>query len=895
MNSASAATANQPEALLGPAAVEQSIPERFAQIVAWHGDRIAVSADSTEWTYAELDQRSNALARQILERSRDRSEPVVLLMEHGARLIAAILGALKAGKIYLALDPSHSIERLSAMLADSHARLLIADQMNAVLANSLATGQLSILPFDDDFTTSWTRTNFSAVSPEAGAWLMYTSGSTGPPKGVWQNHRGIVHDADVYRELIQLTPADRLSLLTSCSLPASSTALFAALLNGAMLCPFHARSQGIERLAIWLREQSITIYHSVPTIFRQLARAKSDNGVFANLRLIRLGGEPVFRGDVEVFRQRCPDHCRLMNALSSTETGLICAAVIDKHTALPGGRVPVGRAVGDVKVFLVNEQSQPVENGCKGRIAVRSAYLRQGYWLCPDATAEKFRIDPHVPDTRIFTTNDLGRFLRDGNLEHLGRVDEVVKIRGLRVDLLEIEAALRATDLFEETAVTALEDVSNGWRLVAFVVPRPQTDSSSHAWRHAVEQLLPKPSRLLVLQELPRLASGKIDRVTLARKAADLMQLGNSKADPDDALELQLVRIWEKILAIEAVATMDDFFALGGDSLAAATMLAAVEKFCGVDLPASSLLEATTVQKLADLIRSGGLGETDLRLVALRLRGNKPPLYCVPAAGGDALQFCLLARYLTEDQPIFAFQPRGLDGRSPYLPSVEEMAKSYIDALRVHQPSGPYYLCGGSFGGIVAFEMARDLSARGEEVRFLGLFDSYGGEYPKHRKSLALRKRLKLVLLRFLPHAWYINPWYITFTLAWLKSGLKEQMRRWFVHRMIALDKLMKFRALRCPFNLRSLYIREVCSAARRRYKLMPFPGRIDLFRAEHQPPSDLFEEDPLLGWSGMAAGGIEVHQFPGDHTMYLREPVTAAVVAAQLGACLEQASGKGR
>jgi thioesterase domain-containing protein len=188
--------------------------------------------------------------------------------------------------------------------------------------------------------------------------------------------------------------------------------------------------------------------------------------------------------------------------------------------------------------------------------------------------------------------------------------------------------------------------------------------------------------------------------------------------------------------------------------------------------------------------------------------------------------------------------------------------------------------------------MARCLVTEGEEVRFLGLLDSYVGDYPKHRKSLALRKRLKLVLLRFVPRT---CGFYITFTLPWIKSALKEQMKRWLVRRMIALDQLMKFRALRCPFNLRIFCIQEVNFAARRRYKLIPFSGKIDLFRAEYQARRDVFEEDPLLGWSGMAAGGIEVHQFLGDHRTYLREPMIAAAVASQLEACLEQASRRGR
>jgi amino acid adenylation domain-containing protein len=881
---------DRPKSFASPAEVEQSISKRFAEIAARHANRTAVSAGSTEWSYAELDQRSNALAIQILERSGGNSESVALLMEHDAPLIAAILAVLKAGKIYLALDPNDSKDRLAAILADSEPWVLITDQKNSSLAGSLVAGQLSILSVADDFTAPSTHTNFPEVPGEAGAWLMYTSGTTGVPKGVWQDHNGIVHDTDVYSELIQLTPEDRLSLLTSCGFAASSAAIFAALLNGATLCPFYVRSQGVERLAVWLRERGITIYHSVPTVFRQLARVSADNGIFGGLRLVRLGGEPVLGHDVEVFRQRFPEDCRLMNVLASTETGFISASIIERHTVLPEGRVSVGRAVGDVEILLVDDQGRKVENGCDGRIAVRSAYLRQGFWRRPDETREKFRVDPGAPHTRIFVTNDLGRFLPDGTLEHLGRADRVIKIRGLRVDLEEVEATLRAANLFEEAAVTTFEHITDGPQVAICVVPRSKMGCSSHACRQVVQQLFPLPSRLMIVEELPRLASGKIDRVNLSKKASETFaDKTRPRDDSIDVIEFQLVQIWEKVLAVGAIGTTDDFFALGGDSLAAATMFAAVEKLLGINLPTSTLLEAPTIKELSEIIRCGGLGETDLRLVALQPRGTKPPLYCVPCVWGDALQFRTLARYLTEDQPLFAFHLRGLDGRSPWLPrSVEGIAKSYIDALRVHQPRGPYYLCGASFGGVVAFEMARRLVTEGEEVRFLGLLDSYGGEYPKHRKLLAPRKRLKLLLSHFLPHGSYFV------SLAWLKSGLKQRIKRWLLRCLIALDGRMKFRALRCPLKLRIFYIEEVCFAARRRYKLMPFSGRIDLFRAAIQPPSDVFEEDPVLGWSGMAAGGIEVHQLPGDHSMSWSDPATVAVLARKLRARLEQASGKG-
>jgi thioesterase domain-containing protein/non-ribosomal peptide synthetase component E (peptide arylation enzyme)/acyl carrier protein len=742
---------------------------------------------------------------------------------------------------------------------------------------------LPVLVIARDFKEPSTHPNFPEAPPKAGARLMYTSGSTGTPKGVWQNHCGIVRDTDVYSEMIRLGPEDRLSLLTSCSFAAAGIPLFAALLNGATLCPFHVRSQGVERLAIWLRERGITIYDSVPTIFRHLARVSGDNGIFGGLRLVRLGGEPVLRHDVEVFRQRFPEHCRLMNVLASTETGFISASIIEKDTVLPEGRVSVGRAVGDVEIFLVDDQGRKVENGCDGRIAVHSAYLRQGYWRRPDETLEKFRIDPRAPHIRIFITNDLGRWDEEGNLIHLGRKDNQLKSGGLWLNPCEIESVLMRVPGVREAAVVAVDHSEVMKKLTVFL------SWKGAAWpeqslRLELQKQLPRhsaPSRFFTLKELPLLPSGKIDRVTLVRRATELMRSRSSAADPDDLLELQLVRIWEKVLAVEGVAMTDDFFALGGDSLAAATMLAAVEKFCGVDLPAASLLQASTIKKLAGLIRSAGLGQTELRLVGLRLGGSRPPLYYVPGAGGDALEPRMLARYLTNEQPVFAFQPRHFNSHSPYPRSVEEMARSYVETIRVHQPRSPYYLCGASFGGVVAFEMARQLDSVGEEVAFLGLFDSYGAAYPKQCRRLTPRKRLKQALLRFLPLGWY------TVSLGSLKSGLKEQMKRWFVRRIIMLDGWLRFRVLRCPSKLRVFYSQEICFAAHRRYKLLPFPGKIDLFRAEHQPPSDLFEEDSLLGWGGMAAGGIAVHQFPGNHIMYLQEPMTAAVVAAQLEACL--------
>jgi thioesterase domain-containing protein/acyl carrier protein len=661
--------------------------------------------------------------------------------------------------------------------------------------------------------------------------------------------------------------------------------LFGALLNGACVFPFNPARQGLKELQGLIETEGITVYHSIPSLFRRFTQNLPAKYVIPSIRAIKLGGESVFAADIELFHEHFRRDAVLVNGLGITEAkGNVAHFLVSRETRVSTPTVPVGLPLPGFEIKVLDENQHEVGADQTGEIAV------SGRHISFSSAANSDPGDVPKSGNGWFRTGDLGRWDKEGNLIHLGRKDNQLKLRGLWLNPAETEAALlRVSDVREAAAIVV--DREEGMKsLVAFLSWKtaPWTERSL---RLELQRQLPShsiPCRFFTLKELPLLASGKIDRVTLGRRATELMRSGSSEADPDDLLELQLVRIWEKVLAVEAVSTTDDFFALGGDSLAAATMLAAVEKFCGVDLPVAALVEAPTIQKLGEVIRGGGLSETDLRLVALQLRGTKPPLYCVPGAAGNALQFRTLARYLTEDQPLFAFHLRGLDGRSPCLRSIEGIAKYYIDALRVHQPRGPYYLCGASFGGVVAFEMARRLVAEGEEVRFLGLLDSYGGDYPKHRKFLAKflapRKRLKLLLLHFLPHGSHFV------SLAGLKSGLKEQMKRWLVRRLIALDGRMKFRPFRCPLKLRIFYIEEICYAARRRYKFMPFSGRIDLFRAEYQPPSDVFEEDPVLGWSEMAAGGIEVHQLPGDHSMYWSEPGTVAVLARKLGACLEQA-----
>jgi len=705
----------------------ESIPNRFAQAVARFAARTAVSAPAGQWTYAELDRRSDFVTAQILAQLGAAAEPVALLMEHDAPLIAAIFGTLKANKIYLVLDSAHPAEQLTAMLASSQAKLLLADKTNLGLAKALAAGHLKIVPAAENFPDGLLPASFPEISGDAAAWLMFTSGSTSAPKGVWQNHRGIVHEADIYAELVGIVPEDRLSLLASGGLAASGATLFATLFNGATLCPFHLRSQGTERLADWLSQEQITIFHAVPTVFRHLARAANGKKSLASVRLVRLGGEPVLRGDVEIYRQHCPDHCQFVQSLSSTETGMISTFTMDKQTALPSLRVPAGRAVRGVEIFLLDENNQPLKNSGEGKIAVRSTRLRQGYWRQPELTVEKFLADESHSEARIFISNDLGRFLPDGMLEHLGRADQLVKIRGQRVDLSEVEAALLATELAREVVVLAREDDAGEKRLAAYVVPRAGADVSPQNLRRELHRQLPAhmiPGDFVVLEKLPQTAAGKTDRRALPLPPAPENRAGlNRKQRPRDVVERRLSRIWESTLEYSPVGRNDDFFELGGTSLQSVEVLLHIEETFGVSLPPSTLVEHSTIEKLAALLVDHAVVPSPNPLVKLREGTGGRPLFFIHTGQGDITAYSLLARRLP-GRPIYGLQSIGLQGESWPLMSVSAMARRYLPEIIAQDPTGPYLLAGACMGGMIALELAQLLVQQNRPVGLLALMDT---------------------------------------------------------------------------------------------------------------------------------------------------------------------------
>ena len=498
--------------------VEQSIPDRFEQMVRRYPERIAVKTKNYTLTYAELNRMANRVARAILARRGEGEEPIALLLEHDAPMIAAILGTLKAGKIFVPLDPTYPQAGLNYLFEDSQAALIVTDNKNLLVAEGLARSVRQLINIDE-LDSSLSDENIGLpLSPDTLAYILYTSGSTAQAKGVLQNHRNTLHTIMNYTNAFRVCVYDRLTLLHSCNFSVAIIDVFCALLNGAAVYPFNVRAEGMDHLTDWLVHEEITIYNWNPAAFRSFVGTLTMKDELPKLRLVVLGSEPVISRDAELYKKYFSPQCILVNRLGSTETTNFRLYFIDRDAQINGTIVPVGYAVEDMEVLLLDGGGERVGFNEVGEIAVKSRDLAVGYWRNPALTRAVFLPDPMGGNQRIYLTGDLGRMRPDGCLTHVGRKDFQVKIRGYRIELGEIEAALLNLYVVKQAVVVARGNEAGDDCLTAYVVPSVNPRPTMSALRRALAKRLPDymiPAAFVVVDSLPLLPNGKVDRRAL--------------------------------------------------------------------------------------------------------------------------------------------------------------------------------------------------------------------------------------------------------------------------------------------------------------------------------------------------------------------------------------------
>jgi len=581
------------------AVLEESIARRFERQADAHPGRLAVKMGDEAWTYETLERAANQVARALASLPEPRTPVVILLIEQGPALVASILGVLKAGGIYIPLETSHAPGLVATILHESRAGVILADGPGAALAAE-AAARVPLVRVDEALAGRGSSERPGiAVAADAPAYIYYTSGSTGRPKGVMDSHQNVLHNILRYTNSLGIDRDDRLTLLQSPSFSGAVSSLFGALLNGAAVFPYDLRRQGAAGLGSWVVGERITIYHSVPALFR-LAAAGADT--FPDLRLIRLEGDQMSRRDWVVFRERFPEGCVLVNGLGATECGLVRQFFIHHGMPIPDGVVPIGYPVEDMNVEVVDETGRPVAVGQVGEIAVRSRYLAAGYYKRPELTASAFTTDPGDSGVRVYRTGDLGRLHADGCLDHLGRRDARLKLHGQWVDLAEVEAALLSAEGVREAAARVHSGASDQPRLVGYIVPREGRALAASALRAHLAERLPAaavPAAFVMLDRLPLTDNGKLDRGALPPPPPGRPDLETEFAAPRTGLERAIAAIWSELLGLERVGIHDTFFELGGDSLALIRVHGRLQLHLGAELPLVALFEHPTIHALA--------------------------------------------------------------------------------------------------------------------------------------------------------------------------------------------------------------------------------------------------------------------------------------------------------
>lgn len=579
-------------------ATEESIPQRFASQVRRNPKRLAIKSRQHAWTYAELDQAAERIARALSDTSGPAPQTTALLFGHGAPMIAAMLGALKAGWSYVPLAPDQPTDSLAYMLEDSGAQTILTDAEHLALAGRVAGERLRVLDVDRLPARPGLGAAMGAVvAPDAIAYILYTSGSTGRPKGVVQNHRNVMHFIRAYTNNLHINADDRLTLLASYGFDAAVMDIYAALLNGATLYPMDLKLEGLADLASWLVEHEITVYHSTPTVYRYFTAALSAER-FPALRLVVLGGEEVFKRDVDVYKRHFAQDCIFVNGLGPTESTVSLQYFIDKRTEMTRNAVPVGQPVEETDVLLLDGAGEPTE--LFGEIALKSPYVALGYWRNAELTAARFLPDGGGGPRRIYRTGDLGRTLPDGGIEFVGRKDQQVKIRGYRVEPGGIEAALAAHPAVRECAVAVREDQPGEKRLVAYAVLREGREAGPSELRDFAQSKLPDymvPAAIVLLDRLPLTQNRKLDHRALP--APTYQSEAAAFVAPRTPNERAIAAIWAELLNVGPVGVHDSFFELGGHSLLATRVVSRIRATLQTDLPLRALFERPTVAGLA--------------------------------------------------------------------------------------------------------------------------------------------------------------------------------------------------------------------------------------------------------------------------------------------------------
>ncbi|WP_055476828.1 alpha/beta fold hydrolase [Gordonia sp. HS-NH1] len=822
----------------------QTAAARWRAVAAVRGDAIAIQTPERSITFADAATRVDELARRIVATT-DPDRPVAVEIESDIESVLAMLAVLSSGRPLVLLDPFLPADRLDVVLERSGAQLL-----NAADAGDPGPQDAVVAPRPDD----------PAV-------LLFTSGSTGTPKGVVLSQKMPVNHARDGRRFLGMRPEDRAVVLLPLSFGGGLDALAMSLLNGSTMLLWDVRRRTTTGLRDWLVAEQATTAHCTPSLLRSWLGELSAADAVDSLRLLSTCGEPAHRADVQQARDTILATGVFCCWAGASEVGNLAFNLFPPTREVEPGAIPVGVPASDKHIRIVDADGNDLPVGTTGEVIVESAHISSGYHRNPEMTAARFS---GLPDGRTrYRTGDLGRLDESGELALLGRSDDAIKIRGYLVEPLEVEAALRALAWTTDAVVTANRDEA---RLTAHVAVDPEKWSPSPA---EIRQELGKtltpwmiPRDIVVLTELPRNERGKVDRAALPPPPAR-----PDHEPPRGMTEMALHRFWCQILGLESIGRNEDFVELGGDSLAAAKMLAEVQHHLQLDVNTAMLAEAPTIAQFAQRIESAArersANASGATLIPLR-KGTGRPIFLVAGAGSLATSLTPVVRALQTDRPVYAIQSRGVEKRGRADHSVRAAARRAIADIRSVQPHGPYQVGGYSLGGFVAMEVAARLTDAGERCDPVVVLDSLFDPALARRvrgEKVGILERLRArrgdTQDTTLPDRTGDDP-----------ARAREPLPQRMVKEVVLAVLVRTAGMVQLPTPVQWVVFFRLGTRMIRRYRPRDYDGPVGVIRARTNP------DDPDL-WQHMSSGKVTFHDVTGDHISMIRAPHAADTARA--------------
>ena len=840
------------------------------EVAAKRPGDVAIQVDDHCVSFAELNTQADRLAQRLVqERSSDCDR--VALRASGTHLSAVGFVAIqRAGMVSVPVDPTAPLDRVHSILTDVDASVLLSDvegdeSLPVLTGHPLTFGaELDALPIDHD--------RGELVS------IVYTSGSTGTPKGIMLG-RAQMDETFVLLPQFGIGPGARLGAITAGTVGYIERLIGAALFLQGTIVSYELRRLGIAPLGPWIERERVVAFATVPTVLRHLLATLPPEQRFPALRTVVLSGETSTWEDVNRLRPHLSSEATIVNAFGLTEAAGIASLFITADMPAGEGALPAGELSPTAAVTIVGEDGDAVATGEPGEIVVEGPGCALGYWRRPDLTESVFTVMPS--GYRRVRTGDGGRLRPDGMLEHLGRLDHLVKISGNRVELGEVEKTLARLDGVAAAAAATYVDDTESTRLTACVMPSSGAALDPRLLRAALSRRLPGymiPDHIALVDAVPQLPGGKIDRARVAELRSTDPGGASGQSPARTALEHSLVTIWRDVLGVEEIGVDDDFFELGGDSIRAARMFVELERQRGIDRPMSLLADAPTIASLALALADDSVWKS---LLAVQTNGTKPPLFVVHDGIGSLFYARGLIAELGPDQPIYGIRCEGLNGLPPPQRSLEELAATYVGRIQALYPHGPYVLYGGSLGGVVAMEMARQLIDAGETVPLVALGDSMAPVTPRLPPGPPAGERLaaRLGELREMTTAARVR------RLLWLAGRQIAHQTRLIPLRVRQARTAREDRRQDAvisgavqsgepvPVFVRDRFVvRQYGALLIGHHPQPPFPDRVLLLRTGGP------EQVPDRGWHALVGDALEIVDVPGTHDDLGRETSGAYV-----------------